>query len=512
MSMEQKFWSFSEAFSKVKMDTDTDEDDPDETFITLEEFIGYFNEAIKEAESDIHKIDEDYFLTRDFVLTVPGVSEYDMPENIFADKIRGVRFNDGTTKYAVKRIKRAQMFSKIAALEDPMNASADYWHYIRNDTPGQRKFVILPPSREISVIPPMSPVAAFIQRWFIRNANSIPLPGQYTNPETLLPTAFDVATGAITVAPTFPYQTGDLVRFSLKSSTFTMPGGLSAGVDYYVVRLSDTRIKLAGSLAQARAAARGFITGDRIQEQPAGVIDGTTGSDGNTNFTLSTAPYSSASVEVYVNGIFLRQGTHYTILGQTLTFLAPFIPVVGQEIDVTYFPVSTEPTTNPTEVQEALTGLVDGANTIFTITQLPASPAALRVYADGILLVQGTHYEVANKTITFYVAPAVGVLLDAVYDTSVFYFSTTGTGFFVMKVKATRQIIDATVIDIPEFADFIIEWVKARVQFKDADPRLSASVQVVEEKSRKMVETLEDREPDDDNTIEPDLSFYEEMN
>ena len=513
MSTEQKFWTFEQAFEKVRADTDIDEEDPDETFMTLEEFIGHFNEGIDEAERKIHKdIDEDYFLTRDSLLMVEGESEYPMPDNIFADKIRNVRFKSGTERYQVTKIRRKDLFARIEELEDSDNADAPYQHYIRNDTPGSRKFVLLPPARETATIAPMSPVSAPITRWYLRNANRIPLPGEFTNAENLLPAAFNVETGAITVDPEFPYVTGDEVRFSLKSSAFILPEGLEEDTSYYVVRLSDTRIKLATSLALARSASRGLVSGDRIQEEPTGTINGTTGSDGNATFTLSETPYSDASVQVYVGGTFMRQGTHYTIADDTITFLAPYIPVVNDEIDVTYYPESDEPTTNPTEVQEVPSGTINGANVTFTLSETPSSAAAVSLYLNGNLVEQGEDYEISGRTITFYTAPAALDTLDAVYDTAVFFFGDDGTGFFTMKVAATREIIDATILDIPEFADFVMEWVKARVMFKDADPRLQLAVQIAEAKGKDLVEVLSDREPDDDNTVEADFSHYEEMN
>jgi hypothetical protein len=505
MSMEQKFWTFSQMLDKVHLDTDIDEEDPDETFVTFEEFIGYFNEGIDEAKGEVLKIDEDYFLTRDYLPMLAGVSEYAMPDNIHADKFRGIVFDDGTYRYPVRRIRRKDLFMKIGQLQDPLASNADYSHYIRNDRAGERTFVILPPSRETAILPPAAGARTPITRWFIRNANRIPMPGEYVNPDDVLPADFNLATGAITVDPVTPYVTGDAVQFSLKSPAFVMPAGLSAGTTYYVVRLSDTRIKLAGSLAAAKAAVKGLVTGDRVKEVPAGLINGV-----NVIFTLSQVPYSPNSVTLYLDGVYQRPGEHYTLVGQTITMLVA--PALLQELDVTYYPQSDTPTTNPSEVQEVPAGLIDGVNLTYLLSKTPANAAALDIYLDGVLQVLGTHYELAGKTVTFYIAPAIGQELDAVYDTSVLFFSTQGTGFFTIRVQATKPIILSTVIDIPEFAIFIMEWVKANCLYKDGDPRLSGTVAKVEEQRKQAVETLTEREPDDDNTMELDLSFYQEMN
>lgn len=54
----------------------------------------------------------------------------------------------------------------------------------------------------------------------------------------------------------------------------------------------------------------------------------------NTVFVLPSAPTSAGSVEVFLDGLFQRQGVDYTILGATITFIAA--PAIGQFLDVFY--------------------------------------------------------------------------------------------------------------------------------------------------------------------------------
>lgn len=65
------------------------------------------------------------------------------------------------------------------------------------------------------------------------------------------------------------------------------------------------------------------------QEEPTGSVNGV-----NTDFNLSSAPHSNKSVLVFVNGLLRRQGTDYTITGQTISFTTA--PAAGQQIDVAY--------------------------------------------------------------------------------------------------------------------------------------------------------------------------------
>ena len=71
-------------------------------------------------------------------------------------------------------------------------------------------------------------------------------------------------------------------------------------------------------------------------EVPAGLVNGTTGFDGNPVFTLAYLPADVNQLHLYVAGYRMRLGIHFTVSGQTITFLAPFIPVAGDFILADY--------------------------------------------------------------------------------------------------------------------------------------------------------------------------------
>lgn len=66
-------------------------------------------------------------------------------------------------------------------------------------------------------------------------------------------------------------------------------------------------------------------------ETPSGTIDGA-----NTTFTLANAPSPAASLHLYLNGVLQLAGTHFTLSGATITFLAGFIPQVGDVLRASY--------------------------------------------------------------------------------------------------------------------------------------------------------------------------------
>lgn len=55
-------------------------------------------------------------------------------------------------------------------------------------------------------------------------------------------------------------------------------------------------------------------SGNLKQEAPSGTVNGS-----NTAFTLSTTPINNASVQLYLDGMILVQGTDYTISGASIT-------------------------------------------------------------------------------------------------------------------------------------------------------------------------------------------------
>lgn len=66
-----------------------------------------------------------------------------------------------------------------------------------------------------------------------------------------------------------------------------------------------------------------YIENFFIQEAPGGSINGS-----NTAFTLAFTPVFSSTVQLFLNGLFLTQGTDYTISGLNITMTVA--PVTGQ--------------------------------------------------------------------------------------------------------------------------------------------------------------------------------------
>jgi len=66
-----------------------------------------------------------------------------------------------------------------------------------------------------------------------------------------------------------------------------------------------------------------------VQEIPTGTVDGV-----NTSFTTSNNPIFTNAHLLFVNGILLVQGVHYTISGNTITMTTA--PATGQALVSVY--------------------------------------------------------------------------------------------------------------------------------------------------------------------------------
>ena len=146
---------YSPTYSELKTYLEQELDLQDETFITPNEMMSYFNEAVDMIESAIHNIYEDYFLTNTPLSIANGQAAYTLPSDIYAQKIRRILYNDGGAyKYEIKRVKKLEEIMFIVAPDL-------YSYIITNDsTNGLR----------INLYPTPQADQPFATIWYIRNA------------------------------------------------------------------------------------------------------------------------------------------------------------------------------------------------------------------------------------------------------------------------------------------------------------------------------------------------------
>lgn len=156
-----KLWTYQEVRDKILVDLDLQ----NESFIQPDELVGYGNEAIEEAEYEIHNlgVEDEYFLNSTQLALAQGTSAYNLPDNIYANKIRGLVYVNGAEIYGVNRIRRMNKFV-IKAFVD----SADRYRYDLENASADigAQIVLYPPSRDTGSLITLS---------YIRKAERIPL-------------------------------------------------------------------------------------------------------------------------------------------------------------------------------------------------------------------------------------------------------------------------------------------------------------------------------------------------
>ncbi len=142
-------------YDDIKTKLGNDLDITDEAFVSAAELRGYVNEAVDDAQAAIHNLNHEdkYFLVSSAFNWVNGTAEYDLPTTIYANKIRQVFYNNGSTQYEIFRIKDLRETYYVLP-------SDVYRYLIVNPTAGQK------PKARFYPTPSETSTNAVI--WFIR--------------------------------------------------------------------------------------------------------------------------------------------------------------------------------------------------------------------------------------------------------------------------------------------------------------------------------------------------------
>jgi hypothetical protein len=164
-------------------------------------------------------------------------------------------------------------------------------------------------------------------------------------PSTTVMKVADVRVAAGTVigppAVTTPIQIGDVVGLTNELALLPMEGvGFGIGrtavinqsgqIDAASGNLGDC-VRVDGSSGPCGSGG-GVAAGSFADaEVPAGVINGS-----NAVFTLASAPSPAGSLELYLNGLLMSQGTDYQLSTNTITFFLASVPQTGDILVASY--------------------------------------------------------------------------------------------------------------------------------------------------------------------------------
>lgn len=128
-------------WSEIKTEIQIEQDLSEETWISDIELLNFANDGIADIEKEIHTIHDKYFDADASISLVQGQSEYDLPSDIYANKITSIFYNNGSDKYEIKELKT---LSDVMFIED----NDEYQYRIINTSTGGRKLKIYPAARE----------------------------------------------------------------------------------------------------------------------------------------------------------------------------------------------------------------------------------------------------------------------------------------------------------------------------------------------------------------------------
>ena len=149
-----KLWTYAEAKEKIQQELDLNE----EKFITPEELLHIFNLAIDEAEAEVHNLFEAYFLCEKTYTLVQGQDRYAMPDDIYANKIKYLWFNDGKFRYQIKRLR-----DNIIPFSDLPDVDYSFQIQHRDPTEGIT----------LKLTPTVTHSGPYMHMQYIRNANRL---------------------------------------------------------------------------------------------------------------------------------------------------------------------------------------------------------------------------------------------------------------------------------------------------------------------------------------------------
>lgn len=156
----RKYWTLAQIRAKIKNDLDLQAED----FVQPGELVDYINEAIDECEAEIHSTYEDYFFTRKKLDIVSGTESYELPDNIYAHKIRAMVWVRDGEIYKIKRIQPWKLAEEYAIAKEYDVSTNVFRYFVENPSAGAPVATFVP-------TPDVS--GQYAQIWYLRQANRL---------------------------------------------------------------------------------------------------------------------------------------------------------------------------------------------------------------------------------------------------------------------------------------------------------------------------------------------------
>lgn len=170
-----------------------------------------------------------------------------------------------------------------------------------------------------------------------------------------------------------------------------------------------------------------------VNVNPGGPMDST-----NKAFGLPVLPTPASSLNVFYNGTLLVEGIGNDYICNGLTITLSFAPSATDSLVAIYRITEVTHSNIDYADGEIPYGTADGTNRSFT---LQYTPIGLYLYYDGILLSQGSDYDLIGNTITYAFAPTSG-------DSQAAFYAYNPNGVGAWPYNAPNSEAQANVNDI----------------------------------------------------------------
>lgn len=125
--------------TEILSETNTEGED----FVSEDELLTWANEGKDMAEKEIVSLYDKYLETEDDFALTEGEIEYDLPSDLYANKVTGLFYDNGSEKYEIKLMKDKRKIMDV-------NENDDYQYRFNNSTDDGVKLRLYPASRETS--------------------------------------------------------------------------------------------------------------------------------------------------------------------------------------------------------------------------------------------------------------------------------------------------------------------------------------------------------------------------
>ena len=196
---------------------------------------------------------------------------------------------------------------------------------------------------------------------------------------------------------------GQFATLPISLNQITGLSAILASLNFAISGL-NTQLNTIGSTPPTTAS---FVDSDSLS----GTLDGV-----NATFNLSQTPVPASSLSVFRNGLLQSLGIDYTVSGSAVTFLPASVPLPADLLNAAYRVAAPGPTAIFID-SEIPSGVIDGNNSNFMLQITPNPAGSLKLYKNGVLLVQNTDYALGNNIIVLNtnITPQPGDALLASY-------------------------------------------------------------------------------------------------